>query len=108
MSQDRAELFSYYLRILAPDLPVPEREYSFARPRRWRFDYFWPDRNVAVEVDGNAWSTRGGGRHGQDSDRWKMSHAAAMGIRVFRFSPQMLEDEPDKCIALVRRAMEAV
>lgn len=105
MSQDRAELFSYYLRVLAPDLPAPEREYTFAKPRRWRFDYFWPARLVAVEVDGNAWQTRGGGRHSQDSDRWKMSEAAARGIRVFRFSPQMLESEPDKCIALVRRAL---
>jgi hypothetical protein len=30
-------------------LPVPVAEYHFARPRRWRFDWAWPERKVAVD-----------------------------------------------------------
>ena len=39
-------------------LPAPDREYRFApqvdgKPvRRWRFDCAWPDRLVALEIDG--------------------------------------------------------
>ncbi len=37
-----------------------KREYTFARPRRWRFDFAWPDEMVAVECEGGIYSR---GRH---------------------------------------------
>lgn len=33
-----------------------EREYTFAKPRRWRFDFAWIDDMVAAEVEGGIWS----------------------------------------------------
>ena len=64
-------------------LPPPEREYRFAAPRRYRFDFCWPDRKVALEVQGGVWT---GGRHtrgrGATSDAEKLSLAAAGGWRV--------------------------
>lgn len=33
-------------------LPAPQREFKFHEERGWRFDYAWPDRKLAVEVQG--------------------------------------------------------
>src|ERR1700722_12122250 len=46
-------------------LPVPEHEYPFAHPRKWRFDHLWTILHagaggVALEVQGAIFS---GGRH---------------------------------------------
>jgi len=87
------------------DDDIPVREYRFHPDRRWRFDFAWPDSLIAVEVDGNAWHTRGGGRHGTDKDREKINAAAALGWRVFHFSPKMLDDDPAACIALIANAI---
>jgi len=85
-------------------LQSPVAEYQFAPPRRWRFDYAWPDCRVAVEFDGGQWVTHGG-RHNRDSDRDKLNHAAALGWRVLRFSNQQWEVSPVDCVALVALAI---
>ena len=104
---DKADLFDGYWRMLVKsyDHP-PEREYRFHPIRRWRFDFAWPDSMIAVEVDGNAWHVKGGGRHGTDKDREKINAAASLGWRVFHFSPKMLNDDPAECVAQVQRAVE--
>ena len=71
-------------QIRAVGLPAPVREHKFPSPTaRWRFDLAWPDRHVAVEVDGGVWT---GGRHvtgsGATKDAEKFSNAAALGWRV--------------------------
>lgn len=38
--------------IRACGLPEPQREYVAFPPRRYRFDFAWPDQKIAVEVDG--------------------------------------------------------
>lgn len=82
-----------------------EREYRFDPERRFRFDFAWPAQRVAVECDGGIWM-RWGGRHGRDADREKLNLAAANGWRVLRFSLAMLKREPDRCIGMLREAME--
>lgn len=68
-------------------LPAPEREHRFAPPRRWRFDLAWPDRMLAVEVEGGLWIA---GRHnrpaGMLADMEKYNAAALAGWRVLRFA----------------------
>jgi len=107
MTKDKKNLFLNAWRLLAAECAAPIEEYNFDAMigRRHRFDFAWPDRRVAVEVDGNAWHTRGGGRHGTDADREKMNLAVSMGWRVFRFSPQMLENDPSRWIDMVKRAV---
>lgn len=100
--QDKADIFA---AMWPADYPRPQREYVFAHPRRWRFDFAWPWLKVAVEVDGGQWSSFGGGRHNTDADREKMNTAAAMGWRVLRFSPKMLKDA-GAVIALVSQALK--
>lgn len=80
------------------------REHRFAYPRRWRFDFAWTARKIAVEVDGATWS---GGRHargaGIESDAEKHSTAAAMGWRVLRVTRAMVDD--GRALLLIERAL---
>ena len=85
-----SQLEARFDREVLPLLPdPPEQQYRFHPVRRWRFDYAWPDRFLAVEVDGGQWSPRGG-RHNTDRDREKLNEAAKMGWRVLRYSATML------------------
>jgi very-short-patch-repair endonuclease len=97
--------FLYYMRLLASDVEEPEEEFRFDPVRRWRFDFAWPEKRVAVEIDGGQWLPNGG-RHSRDSDRAKLNRAAVMGWRVLRFSPQELNSNPHDAIQCVREALE--
>ena len=70
-------------------LGTPNLEVAFAKPRKWRFDLFWPAEKLAVEVDGGAFSA---GRHtrgaGFRNDCEKGAAAAALGIRVMHVMPE--------------------
>jgi hypothetical protein len=74
-------------------LPKPMTEYKFCETRRWRFDYCWPEKAIAVEIEGGIWSrgrhTRGAG-YLKDMEKYNM--AAKLGYRVFRFTPKQYED----------------
>lgn len=85
-------------------LPEPSREYVFASPRMWRFDFaWWPDK-IAVEVEGGSWiagrHTRGGSF---EKDCEKYNNAALAGWKVLRVTPHMIED--GTAIDLIRRAL---
>lgn len=75
----------------ASNLPLPQAEYRFAPPRRWRFDFAWPAHKVALEVEGGVWT---GGRHvsgaGFVKDMEKYNAAAVLGWRVLRCQPRDL------------------
>lgn len=105
MTTDKSEMFLYFWRLFGKGHTQPTPEYRFKDGRKWRFDWAWPAERVAVEVEGNAWHVRGGGRHMQDSDLEKYNTAAALGWRVFRFSPGMLEREPVSCVGLIIEAL---
>lgn len=85
-------------------LPEPVREHRFHPTRRWRFDLAWPDRLVAVEVDGGAFV---GGRHtsgaGFREDCVKVSEAAALGWRVLRVMPEHVKS--GQALAWLERAL---
>lgn len=53
----------------------------------WRFDFAWPDKQLAVEVEGGIWN---GGRHvtgaGFEADCDKYNKATLMGWRILRFT----------------------
>lgn len=76
-------------------LPAFVTEYRFdnrPKPRNWRFDFAWPDRRVAVEVEGGVWSQ---GRHtraqGFISDTEKYNAAVMQGWRVLRYTRDAIE-----------------
>ena len=80
------ELFALHLR--AEHLVDWQREYRFAPPRRWRFDFAHVAMRLAVEIEGGIFTN---GRHsrgkGMEADMEKYNTATAMGWRVLRFSP---------------------
>lgn len=64
----------------------PQAEYKFHPERRWRFDFAFPERMIAVECEGGAWTN---GRHtrgaGFIADMKKYNEAARLGWYVLRF-----------------------
>jgi very-short-patch-repair endonuclease len=81
-----------------------EREYRFHPERRWRFDFAWPDKKVALEVEGGTWSngahTRG--KH-FESDCEKYNEAAIAGWHVIRVTTDMVRD--GRAIGFLLRAL---
>lgn len=68
-------------------LPTPIFEHRFHSIRKWRFDLAWPDRKVAMEIDGAVYAN---GRHtrgsGYEKDCEKLNEALLAGWRVLRYS----------------------
>jgi very-short-patch-repair endonuclease len=89
----------------AAGLPAPRREYRFSPPRRWRFDYAWPDRRIALEIEGGTYN---GGRHvrgkGYEADCEKYNAAALAGWTVLRVTTAMLND--GRALVLLERCLE--
>ena len=67
------------------------REYRFHPRRKWRFDFAWVSRKLAIEVDG---ATFAGGRHarggGLNADYEKSNEAAIWGWRIIRLDSRMI------------------
>lgn len=63
--------------------PVPE--YRVVPTRRWRFDFAFPDKLIAVEIEGGTWVQ---GRHsrgvGIEKDCEKYAEATILGWRILR------------------------
>jgi hypothetical protein len=78
---------------IAAGLPMPIAEFRFAPPRRWRFDFAWPDQKLALECQGGLFS---GGRHVRGAallkEHEKLNAAAAFGWRVLFVTPQQMDD----------------
>jgi len=89
---DAQILLEIHLRELGLEF-VPE--FKFHPEREWRFDYLVMDPfrkhipNCAIEIEGGVWKQ---GRHTRGSgylkDMEKYREAAALGYKVYRFSPQ--------------------
>ena len=80
------------------------QEHRFHSVRRWRFDFAWPSRMVAVECDGIIWKACGG-RHNTDADRDKINTAISLGWSVLRFSGNQIKSDPIGCIDLLRATL---
>lgn len=77
------------------DLPRPHTQFQFAKEtlgRKWAFDFAWPDRGIALEVEGGEFV---GGRHQRGGemtkDAEKYNAAALLGWRVFRVTTTMMK-----------------
>lgn len=79
-------------------LPKPVAEYRFHPERRWRFDWAWPDKKIAVEQEGGIWTQGAHVRGGHFlSDMEKYNAAAKLGWFVFRFTPQQIKKGEAQC-----------
>ena len=102
---DYSDDLMYYFRIYQgekhsqrerPLLLGLEKEFKFCETRRFRFDFAYPHKKIAVECDGGQWLPNGG-RHNRDSDREKLNIAASLGWTVFRYSGEQIKNEPLEC-----------
>lgn len=93
--------------IRALKLPLPIPEHRFDTSRRWRFDWCWLDRKLALEVEGGVWR---GGRHtnpiGFIKDIEKYNAATLAGWRVLRCTPQMIDS--GEVIPLLEKALKSL
>jgi hypothetical protein len=71
----------------------PEREVELIPGRHWRFDFYFREHNLAVEIEGA--TKYGKSRHskgeGFEEDCRKYNAAAIAGIMLLRFSTAMVE-----------------
>lgn len=96
---------AFFGLLSAASIPLPEKEYRFVPERRWRFDFAWPGKFIALEVEGGVFTM---GRHtrgaGYMKDLAKYSEAAVRGWRVIRVVPTRLAKT--ETITLLQRAFE--
>lgn len=86
----KREFLTQWRRLGGPDL---EEEYKFHPTREWRFDF--RRGVVAIELEGGTFSN---GAHvrgkGYSKDCQKYNQAQLLGFRVFRFTTDMLTNDP--------------
>lgn len=91
---------------LSSGLEQPIPEFRFAPPRKWRFDWCWPDSKIALEVEGGIWTR---GRHTRGAgflkDLEKYSEAAILGWTVIRVTPDMMNN--GKALEILGRLFNA-
>lgn len=79
-----------------------EREIAFHPERRWRFDFAWPDKKIAIEVHGAIWSGKSGGHtsgKGRLRDMEKLNEAALLGWTVLEIgSVHIINGDAEKWI----------
>lgn len=78
---------------LAHAQTLPFAELKFHPDRKWKFDFAWPERKLAMEVEGITGGK--GGRHqrrdGYRGDCEKYAEALCLGWRVLRVTPAQLK-----------------
>jgi very-short-patch-repair endonuclease len=82
-------------------LPKPTTEFIFHPERKWRFDYCWEDRKIALELEGGAFIR---GRHtrpkGFTEDIVKYNEAQKCGWMVFRVTSEQVKS--GYCLELLK------
>ena len=101
---DLEALMAFQLRAHGYTLIDYIEEWQFCQ-RRWRFDFAWPLKKVALEVEGG---THSGGRHtrgsGFEKDCEKYNEATLQGWRVIRVTGAMVKD--GRALQVIERALE--
>lgn len=99
------DAFAWYLKVSG--VATPERQYHFKAPghrQPYRLDFAWPDRLIAIEVDGGSYS---GGRHtrgsGFETDCVRGFEAAIAGWRIGHVTGKMIDD--GRAVALTERLL---
>jgi very-short-patch-repair endonuclease len=76
----------------AGSIPEYVSEYRFHPERKWRFDFAFPEKKLAIEIEGGVWSR---GRHTRGSgfvaDCEKYNEAALLGWTVLRFTGEHIK-----------------
>lgn len=71
------------------------REYMFHETRKWRLDFAWPAKKIAIEVQGGLWLGKSGGHTsgwGRARDMEKMNAATVRGWKVLEIAGEHLKN----------------
>lgn len=98
---DRADWLLDHLRVLAPDVPTPIRDYPFLT---FKIDLAWPAQMLATEVNGGL-MREGGGKHATSRDHQKIRQMVLAGWRVLIFTSSEVRNDPLMCITDIRAAL---
>jgi very-short-patch-repair endonuclease len=103
-------LWQHLQEVASKELWSIGKEYQFAPPRRWKFDFMvyddCPKMRLGIEIEGGAWIKCGGAHNrgqGFIDDMEKYNHAALMGYLVLRFTPQQVLN--GEAIAFIQRVL---
>jgi len=81
-------------------------EYRFLPDRRFRFDFAYPEKRLAIEYEGGIFSY---GRHiqgrGYERDCEKYNLAQLAGWRVLRYTTITVQEKPQRIIEEVSRGL---
>jgi hypothetical protein len=80
-------------------LPKPIPEYKFHPARKWKADYAWPEKRIALEKEGGVYKKgkdgQRGGRHNRPqgfiNDMKKYNALTEMGWKLFRYLPNKID-----------------
>ena len=98
-------LFLDAMRLLAPDLPLPDSEqFQLASMPKYFFDFAYTAEKIIIECDGGENIPLGGHGFGERfvRDRLKQNQATLEGWRILRFAGSQLSDNPQYCVDCVR------
>lgn len=94
IKKDKVDLF---IKLITQELKVQcIPEYKFCPERKWRADYFIPEINCIVEVEGGIWASAKGekSRHftgtGATADMEKYNKMTELGFKLIRVVPNEL------------------
>lgn len=110
-SGERAFIYYWTILVTDDDIPEYEEQWQFHPTRKWALDFAWPDIKLAVEIDGGTWLSKHGkkGGHttgvGYQKGCEKGNAAIILGWRVLRYTPTMLDVDPQLCITQILEAI---
>jgi very-short-patch-repair endonuclease len=102
-----SDFYQLWKRLSKCKEPI-EHDYRFHPVRQWMFDFAFPEKMVAVEMEGGVFSKGGHtrGKHYSD-DCWKYNEAQSLGWRVMRYTVKHLESNPMGVIEQVKGLLSA-
>ena len=85
-----------YIKLMSCEdyiFPQPEIEFRFHPTRKWRFDFAWPDKMIAVEFEGGIFKGFGHTRGiAYTLNCEKYNESILLGWKLYRFTVKHLEN----------------
>lgn len=106
MPSSLEQTFATHWKLQARGLPPYVEEYRGIPDRKFRFDFAWLDKRVAVECEGGLYGKGGHNSvEGINRDCEKYNLATLNGWRVLRLTERSLRVDPVGCIDMVRQLL---
>lgn len=96
------EMLAFHLRAAGIEF---EREYLYAKPRKFRADFSFPAARLLAEIQGGIFTGQAHGSvKGVLADIERLNVATLAGYRVLRFTPQSVKS--GEALQLIERALQ--